>query len=262
MYSYCAAAPATEGRGGIRKGRCAVHSKVKLLEELQGIDLKIDGRQAEKDALLQQMASLDAELEQSRLAIEALREEVTALQSRKEETEQTLTVEAENIARSETRLHEIKTQKEYQAVLKEISTAKKVKSEQEELVLKMIGEMEALMENIAERVQNLDTLSGNIALRKGEVQENLDRLMAEIATDQSERESTLTGLNASLLNRYTMLREKRQGIAVVEARDGSCLGCNMNIPPQMYNNLYKGQELITCPHCQRVLFLRQEETAV
>ena len=168
-----------------------MHNKVRLLEELQGIDLKIDGRQAEKDALLQQMASLDAELEQSRLAIEALREEVTALQSRKEETEQTLAVEAENIARSETRLHEIKTQKEYQAVLKEISTAKKVKSEQEELVLKMIGEMEALMENIAERVQNLDTLSGNIALRKGEVQENLDRLMAEIATDQSERQSTL-----------------------------------------------------------------------
>ena len=238
-----------------------MHVKVKLLEELQGIDLKIDGRQAEKDALLQQMAGLDRELEESRLALDALREELATLQVQKEETEQTLALEADNIVRSEARLHDIKTQKEYQAVLKEISTAKKVKAELEEQIIKKIGETEALQGSIAEGEQNLAAFTGNIALRKGEVQEQLDSLEAGIATDQSERDATTAGLNAPLINRYTMLREKRQGIAVVEARDGSCLGCNMNSPPQMYNNLYKGQELITCPHCQRILFIRQEETA-
>lgn len=238
-----------------------MHVKVKLLEELQGIDQMIDGRQAEKDALLQQMAGLDREIEESRLALDALREKLKTLQGQKEETEQTLVVEADNIVRSETRLHDIKTQKEYQAVLKEISTAKKVKTELEELILKRIGETEALQGSLAEGEQNLAALTGNIALRKGEVQEQLDNLEAAIATDRSEREATTAGLNAPLINRYSMLREKRQGIAVVEARDGSCLGCNMNIPPQMYNNLYKGQELITCPHCQRILYIRQVETA-
>jgi predicted nucleic acid-binding Zn-ribbon protein len=238
-----------------------VHVKVKLLEELQGIDLKIDGRQAEKDALLQQLASLDLELDESGLALDTLREELTTLQAQKEEIEQSLAAESDNIVRSETRLHDIKTQKEYQAVLKEISTAKKVKTELEEQILTKIGETEALQVSIADGEQNLTALAGNIALRKGEVQGQLNNLEAEIATDQSERDATTAGLSAPLINRYTMLREKRQGIAVVEARDGSCLGCNMNIPPQMYNNLYKGQELITCPHCQRILFIRQEETA-
>jgi predicted nucleic acid-binding Zn-ribbon protein len=56
-----------------------------------------------------------------------------------------------------------------------------------------------------------------------------------------------------------MLREQRRGIAVVEARDGSCLGCNMQLPPQLYNSLFRGDDLITCPHCQRVLVLRREE---
>jgi predicted nucleic acid-binding Zn-ribbon protein len=243
------------------QGRCAVHAKVKLLEELQGIDLKIDGRQAEKDALLQQIAGLDRELEGSRLAVDALREELAALQAQKEETEQTLVVEADNIVRSEARLHDIKTQKEYQAVLKEISTAKKINADLEEQILKMIGDTEALQGSIAEGEQNLAALAGNIALRKGEVQQQLDSLEVGIASDQSVRDATTAGLGAPLIKRYTMLREKRQGIAVVEARDGSCLGCNMNIPPQMYNNLYKGLELITCPHCQRMLFIRQEETA-
>ena len=238
-----------------------MHSKVKLLEELQGIDIKIDGRQSEKDALLLEMASLDGELEGSRLAIDALREEMASLQGQKQEIEETLVVETDNITRSEARLHEIKTQKEYQAVLKEISSAKKIKSELEEQILKKISDTETLQGNIAEGEQNLAALTGNITMRKGEVQKKLDRLLAEIATDHAGRETTVAGLNAPLLNRYTMLREKRQGIAVVEARDGSCLGCNMNIPPQMYNNLYRGQELITCPHCQRILYIRQEETA-
>lgn len=238
-----------------------MHVKMKLLEELQGIDLKIDGRQAQKDALVQQMADLDGEIETAQLALDALREELTLLQGQKEETEQTLAVEADNIVRSEARLHDIKTQKEYQAVLKEITTAKKVKGELEEQLLKKIGEAEALQGRVAEGDQNLAALAGNIALRKGEIQEQLDQLETVIVTEQAERETTTAGLNTPLMKRYLMLREKRQGIAVVEARDGSCLGCNMHIPPQMYNNLYKGQELITCPHCQRILFIRISETA-
>lgn len=238
-----------------------MHAKVKLLEELQEIDVKIDGRQAEKELLLQQMADLDRNLEEARRSLDTLRDELNVLQGAKEEMEQTLTVESENIARSESRLHDIKTQKEYQAVLKEISTAKKVKSELEEQILTKTGETELLQGRVAEGEQNLAALSGNIDLRKGEFQGQLDGLEATIANDRTEREATTAGLAAPLINRYTMLRGKRQGIAVVEARDGSCLGCNMHIPPQMYNNLYKGQDLITCPHCQRILFIRPAETA-
>jgi predicted nucleic acid-binding Zn-ribbon protein len=62
-----------------------------------------------------------------------------------------------------------------------------------------------------------------------------------------------------MFKRYEKLREGRRGVAVAEARAGGCMGCNMQLPPQMYNNLYKGEELITCPHCQRILVLKQEQ---
>jgi len=238
-----------------------VRIKVKLLEELQDIDLKIDGRQAEKELLMRRIADLDRDIDESRLALDALKEELTVLQGQKEELERSLALEADNIVRSEAHLHDIKTQKEYQAVLKEVATTKKVQAGLEEQILGKIGETESLQGRIAEGEQNLAALMKNISLRKGEVQEQLNQLEATMAGDQSEREATTAGLNATLIKRYLMLREKRQGIAVVEARDGSCLGCNMQIPPQMYNNLYKGLELITCPHCQRILFIRLAETA-
>lgn len=238
-----------------------MRNRLKLLEELQGIDLKIDGRQAEKDAILQQMADLDRNLEEARLAVDVLRDEMALAQSQKEETEATLAVETDNIVRSEARLHEIKTQKEYQAVQKEIASAKKIKTELEEQILAKIGEIEALQQKTAEGDENLVALTGNITDRKGEVQEQLDRLETKIAEDSTDREVTVKGLPPVIVKRYSMLREKRQGIAVVEAKDGSCLGCNMHIPPQMYNNLYRAEEMIVCPHCQRILYLRQEQAA-
>ena len=87
----------------------------------------------------------------------------------------------------------------------------------------------------------------------------ISTLEAQIAADAAVRTETVKGLPASIVNRYEKLREARRGLAVVEARNGNCMGCNMNIPPQLYNNLFRGDELIACPHCQRILVLRQEQ---
>ncbi|HEU0265389.1 MAG TPA: C4-type zinc ribbon domain-containing protein [Geobacterales bacterium] len=48
-------------------------------------------------------------------------------------------------------------------------------------------------------------------------------------------------------------------MALAEARDGSCLGCNLNLPPQLYNSLFRYEDLVTCPHCQRVLTVRRAD---
>ncbi|HEX9079063.1 MAG TPA: C4-type zinc ribbon domain-containing protein, partial [Desulfuromonadaceae bacterium] len=72
------------------------------------------------------------------------------------------------------------------------------------------------------------------------------------------REEITKHLPANVLKRYNVLREQRRGQAIAFARDGYCLGCNMNLPPQLYNSLFRGDEMISCPHCQRVLILKQQ----
>ena len=59
----------------------------------------------------------------------------------------------------------------------------------------------------------------------------------------------------ALRKRYKLLMSRRAGVAVVEARDGACTGCHMHLPPQMYNSLFVVQEIQTCPHCSRLLFV-------
>lgn len=235
-----------------------MRKNLKLLGELQEIDLKIDVLHGEKDALLGEIAALEDNVTVARNSIAEKSTEAEGLTEAKKELEQSLAAEIDNIARSEARLKEIKTQKEYQAVSKEISTAKKLIAELEEQVLQKVGQLEELQAVIAEKQENLKALETNIGSQQGEVQSKVDRLETEITGGLAVKDAAEKALPSSMVKRYQKLRDQRRGIAVVEAKDGCCLGCNMNLPPQLYNLLFRGDDLITCPHCQRVLILRLE----
>jgi predicted nucleic acid-binding Zn-ribbon protein len=231
---------------------------LKLLDELQEIDLKIDSFKGEREGMLQEQALLDSKVAEAESVNAVKNAEMATLEEEKQALEESLVLETDNITRSESRIKEIKTQKEYQAVSKEITAARKQKAEMEEQILQKIGSIEALKGEITSLEENLAALQGNIEAQKAEVQARIDKLDGGIVKDTAAREEIVKGLSASVIRRYTQLREQRRGLAVAEAKGGSCLGCNMNLPPQLYNSLFRGEELITCPHCQRMLVLRQE----
>jgi len=235
-----------------------LRNNLKSLYELQEIDLRIDGLDTEKEQLLNQAQALEAKLTEAREKIAAKREEAQALEAEKGALEASLAGEGDNIARSEAHLKEIKTQKEYQAVSKEISTAKKLIAEIEDQILQKINAIEEISGDLSKREAELAELEGNVVSQQGEVQQKVQSLESGIAKDAAVREVTVKGLPASVMKRYSRLRDQRRGVAVVEAKEGNCMGCNMHLPPQLYNTLFRADEVITCPHCQRILVMRQE----
>jgi predicted nucleic acid-binding Zn-ribbon protein len=235
-----------------------LRNNLKSLYELQEIDLRIDGLDGERGQLLNEAQALEAKLVEAREKISSRREESQALEAEKAALEENLAAESENIVRSESHLKEIKTQKEYQAVSKEISGAKKLIAELEDQILQKINLLEEISTDVAKKEADLVELESNIATQQGEVQLKVESLEAGIAADVATREQTVKGLPASVLKRYSRLREQRRGVAVVEAKEGNCMGCNMHLPPQLYNTLFRADEVITCPHCQRILVMLQE----
>ena len=235
-----------------------MRNNLKSLYELQEIDLRIDGLDGERGQLLGEVQALDAKLVEAREKIAARREEAQTVEAEKSALEANLATENENIARSESHLKEIKTQKEYQAVSKEISGAKKLIAELEDQILQKINLLEEINGDLAKKEADLATLEENVAQQQGELQFKVENLEAGIAADVTTREETIKGLPASVLKRYSRLREQRRGVAVVEAKEGNCMGCNMHLPPQLYNTLFRADEVVTCPHCQRILIMRQE----
>jgi predicted nucleic acid-binding Zn-ribbon protein len=237
-------------------------NNMKMLEKLQQIDRGLDAWCSEKDGFLREIAGLQERMETAHAAVSAKQIEVNEVEQEKKVLEENMAAESDNIARSEVRLKDIKTQKEYQAVSKEISAAKKIMVDLEEQTLQKITRIDELKTEIETLQENLKLLEENTASQTSEIQVKIEKLEASISVDMAERELMVKSLHPSLLNRYTKLREKRQGLAVVEAKNGSCLGCNMNLPPQVYNNLFHAEDLISCPHCQRLLFLRQQDNDI
>lgn len=235
-----------------------MRNKLSLLEDLQELDLKSDGTKARIQDALSEVEALDARLQETRDAIAAKKEELSVIEAERSVLDDNLAAENANITRSEANLKGITTQKEYQAVNKEIASAKKLIVELEEQILQKITKGDELKGELASMEENAATLEQNIAGQKAEVSARIDAEEVTAAADAKARAEIVKSIPAGLLKRYEKLREVRRGVAVVEARDGGCLGCNMHIPPQMYNNLFRGEELITCPHCQRILVLRQE----
>jgi predicted nucleic acid-binding Zn-ribbon protein len=105
-----------------------------------------------------------------------------------------------------------------------------------------------------------------LSKREKEAQEEIGELEKEIETVDSivgklrqDRERMLTDVSPDMKERYNILIEKRGGLAVVNVKNGTCLGCFMNIPPQLFIEVMKKSEALTCPSCNRILCYEEEE---
>ena len=233
--------------------------KLDMLEELQEVDQLIDTLKAAQNGLQSELGGINQGVDAVREEVAILETSLAKLESEKGELEVTHAAELENITRSETNMKEIKTNKEFQAVGREITAARKQVTDLEEQLLQKIGQIEELTGELAAKKSQCDELAENSAQRVVAKQAEIDKIQSEIDADIVRRESVAEGLPASLVKKFTILREQRRGKALAIARDGYCMGCNMHLPPQLYNNLYKNEELLACPHCQRILILKLQQ---
>ncbi|MSN27059.1 MAG: hypothetical protein GJV46_14450 [Geobacter sp.] len=230
--------------------------KLEMLEELQEVDQLIDSLKVKQNGLHDELNEIAQSVDAAREELAAMQADLSQLELEKGELEVNHAAELENILRAETNMKEIKTNKEFQAVGREITAAKKQVSDIEELVLQKIAQIETLSADVAGKKSLLDELTGNSSQRTAEKELEIKNIQNDIDADVARRETLTKEMPASLVKRFSALREQRRGQAVAIARNGHCLGCNMHLPPQLYNNLFKYEELLTCPHCQRILILK------
>ncbi|WP_027713733.1 zinc ribbon domain-containing protein [Desulfuromonas sp. TF] len=235
-----------------------MQEKMELLKELQEIDQELNKVGQSRKELETERSALDADIERVQGMVDSLNADSEALKEQRRELTQALVLEQENVKKAEARLPSIKTQKEYVAVLKEIDTAKKMNKDIEDQIRVKDGEIELLNKEREEKEGELASLREKVDARQGEIAAVLAEYTQVQDEKGSQRDVLLKDLPAQLRKRYQLLFERRGGMAVVEARNGACLGCNMHLPPQLFNSLFQTQEILSCPHCNRLLFVNFE----
>ena len=236
-----------------------VQNKMNLLRDLQEIDQEISSIEAIRKNYLDELDTFAADATRVQTMLDQLNDEVAQLQQDEAELQQGLLKEKDNVVRVEARLPEIQTQKEYVAVLKEIDVAKKSNKDVEEQMQAKQQEVSTLKDDLQEKETELAAIQEKSEVRGTELKQLLDESEKVLLKRTKTRESVAAELPISLLRQYHTLFKRRGGLALALARNGACLGCNMQLPPQQYNKLLRVTEIQTCPHCNRILYVQPEK---
>ncbi len=235
-----------------------MQNKMNLLRDLQEIDQEISSIEGTRQGYRDELDAFEADATRVQEMLDELNDEVALLQQSEAELQQSLLKERDNVTRVEARLPEIQTQKEYVAVLKEIDIANKSNKDIEEQMQAKKQEVTSLEGDLQEKESELAVIQGKSEARGAELKQLLAESEKVLLKRTQTRESVAAELPVSLLRKYHTLFKRRGGLALALAKNGACLGCHMQLPPQQYNRLLKVAEIQTCPHCNRILYVEVE----
>lgn len=241
-----------------------MRDQLKLLENLQ----QHDARLQELDGI---MKNLPKKLEAARDAIadleRMLERERADLQDTesfwKTQTDEHKEMEAQ-LSKARSKQGQVRNMKESGAVQRELESTRKILEDREEEVNKLKGAMAAQQGKISEQEAKLQADRQELLQQEAEVQRRLQEVEAQLREARVAREEAARQLKPDALKKYTAILTRRRGPVLVPVRDGTCRGCNMNIPPQLYNTLQRGTTLEMCPNCYRIIYwakLLEEESA-
>jgi uncharacterized protein len=240
-------------------GGAELEQELKTIFEAQQIDTQIIENERKMLFGPKIMADMDAEIEEIRNNSEKEKAIIQELEKERRKKEKELEVDKEKIVKFESKLCEVKTNKEYQALLKEIEAARQANDKAEEEILVLMDKIEELKkdhEAVAALLKKREAEVGKEKDKLNKVLESVDKTIRELRV---QRDNLLSVVSDSLKETYTTLIVKRSGLAVVNLKNGVCQGCYMNIPPQLFIEATKNRQLILCPSCNRIFYFLEED---
>jgi uncharacterized protein len=230
------------------------------LVSLQAIDLEIDQID---NAIKAEQCGLDeriSALAKREALINELQEKIASLQKESRTLEGEMADKMDHVRERQSKMMQVQTGREQTALLKEIEDAKKSAKENEEKIMAIMESIEKLTEQMEEEKNLLKGEKKLVSEETNKVRANIEAINKGRKKKDSKRSDQASQIKKSLLRKYDILREHRNGLAVVNVVDGVCQGCFMALPPQRYNMLLKGDQIFDCPTCQRLNYYVPPET--
>ncbi len=153
----------------------------------------------------------------------------------------------------------IQTNREYQSILKEIEDTKAANKQREDKLVLLLEQSESITNKIDELKTTCEDSEKKLTAESKKVKKATSKLQADKKKIESSREAKTKKVKAKHLKLYEKLRANRNGLAVAGVTKGVCRGCNMNIPPQLFNELLREDDILSCPTCNRMMYHLPEE---
>jgi uncharacterized protein len=231
-----------------------LHPDLEHLIHLQELDLAAERHRRRETDIPQLQAALDARLAARSAAVDAVKARIAGSQTARREVDRDLAAVQSRLSKFKNQLMEVKTNKEYQAMQKEMSVAEQEISDLETRMLERMEEADSL-------AVELKTAQGALVAEQAETtreRQALENERGTVADDlkrlSEERAMTAALVSAEALALFERLAHNRRGLAMAEARDGLCTVCHVRLRPQVFNQARRNAGIVQCDSCTRILY--------
>jgi len=232
-----------------------VKAELQQLVALQKLDTSIRKLQAELEATPQRRAEIEGEFDQRAFEIRALENARDEARHTRARLELEIAEQRIRVERAERNLMSSKKQDEYTAAIREADAARKQISTLETQTIEQMEAAEKAESSLNERGEEIATLNSDREARLKMFDDETSAQTEKLAANRVERERLVSALPKSMGAQYVRTVARiRDGVAVAEARNGACMACFMALRPQAMAQVRRGEEIVTCDNCNRILY--------
>ena len=233
--------------------------KISLLIRLQDCDTQIQKLNKKKEMAPKKMQDLEKKLQAAETRFQENQDKLESLKKERRKLDREIDDFDIKIEKSGLKLSNIKSNKEYTAALKEVEDLKNQKTRAEDQAIGLMEESEEIQRICRENEEKKKELEKQCEEARQEIQREMNQWNEEIDKLETKRTTLKESIEEDLLKRYLFLWERKQGIAVSPVVGGVCQTCHMGIPPQRFNELRRGDALMSCSNCKRIIYWADDE---
>ena len=231
-----------------------VEGQLRSLVKLQELDLAIKQFEATIAAKPHELDPLIRALDDAHTFATMHHKDLASLDKQRRQFEATVAEEQDNLQKAQRKLLEVKTNKEYAAMLAEIETFKQKILSHEDAVLQFMELTELRKQELLNLERQVHDAEQDLTEGRRRNELELAVLQETLAGRRQAREEVVQQLERPTVDLYMRLLSGRKGLAVVGIKNGSCQGCFLALPPQLMQEVRRNDRVLTCSHCQRILY--------
>jgi uncharacterized protein len=238
-----------------------VKAELQKLIALQNLDTTIRKLEKDQQAVPERRAEIEREFDQRAFEIRALENRRDEAKHTRARLENEVVEQRGRAERAERNLMSSKKQDEYTAAIREADAARKQISQLETQILEQLETLEQAEAALNERADEIASLNSDRAARLKAFDDETGTIGDRLAVARKERDEVFANLPKQMSGMYARIKARiRDGVAVAEARNRSCSACFMSLRPQVMAEIRRGEEVLTCDNCGRILYFVPSES--
>ncbi len=232
----------------------SVKESIEILKKTQELDREIYLSQRQTTEIPEQKAALKQQFESEKARLNQLESEFKKLQMKQKEKDGELGQKEANVKKLDGQLAQVKTNKEYSALQQEIASLKADGSLLEEEIIKIMDQVEAADIEVKKEKEHLKQIEKEYQAKEAELDRQNKAFLDSIDGLKKRREELIQQVPQDIRTLYDLIVQKKQGLGLVRVNGETCGACQLQLRPQLLNEIRMYQAPVVCENCSRILY--------